>query len=278
MGERDQYVVIGNPIEHSKSPQIHYMFGEQTGEPIEYKKILCPLGGFTRAVTDFFAAGGLGANVTVPFKLDAYDLATARSTRVEHARAANTLVNKDGLIHAENTDGLGFVTDIVRNLEFPIVDKSILIVGAGGAARGILLPLVEERPKRIMVVNRTPDKARELIKSIEADTKGFPIVLLSGGLQDVVEDEFDMIVNATSSSLSGDAFPLSSNVLGPNALAYDMMYGKDDTSFSRWASVAKAYQISDGLGMLVEQAAESFFLWRGKRPETRAVMEALRAT
>jgi shikimate dehydrogenase len=129
-----------------------------------------------------------------------------------------------------------------------------------------------------MVVNRTPDKARELIKSIEADTKGFPIVLLSGGLQDVVEDEFDMIVNATSSSLSGDAFPLSSNVLGPNALAYDMMYGKDDTSFSRWASVAKAYQISDGLGMLVEQAAESFFLWRGKRPETRAVMEALRAT
>ena len=119
---------------------------------------------------------------------------------------------------------------------------------------------------------------RDRIKSIEADAKGFPIVLLSGGLQDVVEDEFDMIVNATSSSLSGDAFPLSSNVLGPNALAYDMMYGKDDTSFSRWASVAKAYQISDGLGMLVEQAAESFFLWRGKRPETRAVMEALRAT
>jgi shikimate dehydrogenase len=278
MAERDKYVVIGNPIEHSKSPQIHSMFAEQTGEAIEYKKILCSLGDFSKVVTEFFAAGGLGANVTVPFKLDAYDLATTRSSRAEHAGAANTLANKGGLVLAENTDGLGLVTDIVLNLEFPIVDKSILIVGAGGAARGVLLPLAEERPKRIMVVNRTPNKAHELINSIKTEIQGFPIVLSSGGLHDIVEDEFDLVVNATSSSLSGDAFPLSSSVLGRNALAYDMMYGRDKTSFSHWAAAAKAYQISDGLGMLVEQAAESFFLWRGKRPETRAVMEALRAT
>lgn len=277
MAKPDQYVVIGNPIEHSKSPQIHTMFAEQTGISMEYKKLFCPIGDFSKVISEFFASGGRGANVTVPFKLEAYEFSTLRSTRVEHAKAANTLLCKNGTISADNTDGIGLVRDIVGNLEFPIADKSLLIVGSGGATRGVLLPILEERPKSIMVVNRTPEKAHRLIKTIEVEASKLAVDVASGGLFDLHDGEFDLVVNATSSSLSNDLFPLSTNLLGSKTLAYDMMYGKNETSFMKWAQNSKAHKAVDGLGMLVEQAAESFFLWCDKRPNTHAVMEILRS-
>ena len=272
----DQYVVIGNPIEHSKSPKIHTMFAEQTGEKIAYNKLFCPINDFSRVVSNFFAAGGCGANVTVPFKLEANNFAHRQSSRSEHAQAANTLINRGGVISAENTDGIGLVRDITTNLGFSLAGKSILIVGSGGAARGVLFPLLMQAPKSIKVVNRTEEKAHKLIRSVTDETISSSIVISSGGLTDLDDGVFDLVVNATSSSLSGELFPIGTHVLGPNALAYDMMYGKEGSSFDKWALQAKADHIADGLGMLVEQAAESFFLWRGKRPETKPVMEALR--
>lgn len=277
MVEPGQYVVIGNPIEHSKSPQIHSMFAQQTGISIEYKKLLCPIGDFSKVVSEFFASGGRGANVTVPFKLEAYKFSTLRSSRVEHAQAANTLINNNGVITAENTDGIGLVRDIIGNLKYPISNKSVLIVGAGGATRGVLLPILNERPKAITVVNRTKEKAHQLIKTIETEAGDLSVDLASGGLLDLNDGQFDLVVNATSSSLSDEAFPLSTNILSSKALAYDMMYGKEETSFTRWAYTAKAYKTVDGLGMLVEQAAESFALWCGELPDTRTVMETLRS-
>ena len=277
MAAPDQYVVIGNPIEHSKSPEIHSMFADQIGISIEYKKLLCPIGDFSKVVSEFFASGGRGANVTVPFKLEAYEYSMLRSSRVEHAKAANTLLSKNGVIAAENTDGIGLVRDIVGNIEFPIADQSVLIVGSGGATRGVLLPILEERPKAIMVVNRTPEKAYQLIKTIEVEANRTGVDVASGGLIDLDDGEFDLVVNATSSSLSDELFPLGTNLLGRKALAYDMMYGKEETSFTKWAQHAKAHKVADGLGMLVEQAAESFFLWCGERPNTQAVMEILRS-
>ncbi len=274
----DQYVVIGNPIEHSKSPKIHTMFAEQTGENIAYKKLFCPINDFSRVVSQFFAAGGCGANVTVPFKLEANSFAHRQSSRAEHAGAANTLINRDGVISAENTDGIGLVRDITNNLGFSLAGKSILIVGSGGAARGVLLPLLMQGPKSMKVVNRTEEKAHELIRSVTDETISSSITISSGGLTDLDDGVFDLVLNATSSSLSDELFPIGTHVLGLNALAYDMMYGTEGSSFSEWALQAKAGQIADGLGMLVEQAAESFFMWRGKRPETKPVMEALRAT
>jgi shikimate dehydrogenase len=277
MVEPDQYVVIGNPIKHSKSPQIHTMFAQQAGISIEYKKLLCPIGEFSKVVSEFFTSGGRGANVTIPFKLEAYKFSTLRSSRVEHAQAANTLINNDGVITAENTDGIGLVRDIIQNLEYPISDKSVLIVGAGGATRGVLLPILDERPKAITVINRTQAKADRLIKTIETKANDLSVDIASGGLLDFNDGQFDIVINATSSSLSDEAFPLSTNLLSTKALAYDMMYGKEKTSFTRWAVQAKAYKTVDGLGMLVEQAAESFFLWCGARPDTNAVMETLRS-
>ena len=272
----DQYVVIGNPIKHSKSPKIHTMFAEQTGEKIAYNKLFCPINDFSRVVSNFFAAGGCGANVTVPFKLEANNFAHRQSSRAEHAQAANTLINRGGVISAENTDGIGLVRDITNNLGFSLAGKSILIVGSGGAARGVLFPLLMQAPKSMKVVNRTEEKAHKLIRSVTDETISSSIVISSGGLTDLDDGVFDLVINATSSSLSGELFPIGAHVLGPNALAYDMMYGKEGSSFDKWALQAKADHIADGLGMLVEQAAESFFLWRGKRPETKPVMEALR--
>ncbi|MDC1311048.1 shikimate dehydrogenase [Burkholderiales bacterium] len=277
MVKPEQYVVIGNPIEHSKSPQIHSLFAQQTGISIEYKKLLCPVGDFSKVVSEFFASGGRGANVTVPFKLEAYEFSTLRSTRVEHAKAANTLLCKNGVISAENTDGIGLVRDIVDNLEFSIAGKSVLIVGSGGATRGVLLPILEELPKSIRVINRTPEKAHQLIKTIEVEARGLAVDVVAGGLHDLHDGEFDLVVNATSSSLSNDLFPLRTNLLGSKALAYDMMYGKHETSFTKWAQKSKAHRAVDGLGMLVEQAAESFFLWCDKRPDTQTVMKILRS-
>jgi len=276
MSELDHYVVFGNPVEHSQSPRIHALFAEQTNDPIRYEKLFVPLGEFKKSVMKFIDAGGRGANVTVPFKVDAFEFATMHSQRAQYAQAVNTLTFRDGQIFADNTDGVGLVNDITRNLGFSVTGKSVLIVGSGGATRGVLLPIVQERPREIVVINRTAAKANELVKALAQQAKSHSVRIDSGGLDAVGEASFDLVVNATSSSLTDDAFPVSTKVLANGALAYDMMYGKQETSFTRWAEMANAARVSDGLGMLVEQAAESFYLWRGKSPDAKGVIEVLR--
>lgn len=276
MSDFDHYVVFGNPVEHSQSPRIHALFAEQTNDSIRYEKLFVPLGEFKKSVMKFIDAGGRGANVTVPFKVDAFELATTHSQRAQCAQAVNTLTFRDGQIFADNTDGVGLVNDITRNLGFSVTGKSVLIVGSGGATRGVLLPIVQERPREIVVINRTAAKADELVKALAQQAESHSVRIDSGGLDAVGEASFDLVVNATSSSLTNDAFPVSTKALANGALAYDMMYGKQETSFTRWAEMANAALVSDGLGMLVEQAAESFYLWRGKRPDAKGVIEALR--
>ena len=276
MSDFDHYVVFGNPVEHSQSPRIHALFAEQTNDSIRYEKLFVPLGEFKKSVMKFIDAGGRGANVTVPFKVDAFELATTHSQRAQYAQAVNTLTFRDGQIFADNTDGVGLVNDITRNLGFSVTGKSVLIVGSGGATRGVLLPIVQERPHEIVVINRTAAKADELVKALAQQAESHSVRIDSGGLDAVGEASFDLVVNATSSSLTDDAFPVSTKVLANGALAYDMMYGKQETSFTRWAEMANAARVSDGLGMLVEQAAESFYLWRGKRPDAKGVIEVLR--
>jgi shikimate dehydrogenase len=276
MSELDHYVVFGNPVEHSQSPRIHALFAEQTNDPIRYEKLFVPLGEFKKSVMKFIDAGGRGANVTVPFKVDAFEFATTHSQRAQSARAVNTLTFRDGQIFADNTDGVGLVNDITRNLGFSVTGKSVLVVGSGGATRGVLLPIVQERPREIVVINRTAAKANELVKALAQQAESHSVRIDSGGLDAVGEASFDLVVNATSSSLTDDAFPVSTKVLANGALAYDMMYGKQETSFTRWAEMANAARVSDGLGMLVEQAAESCLLLRGKRPDAKGVIEALR--
>ena len=276
MAAPDRYVVFGNPVEHSKSPTIHTAFAEQIGERIVYEKFMSPLGGFSKVVADFFASGGRGANVTVPFKIEAHNLSSIRSSRVRYAGAANTLTFTNGTIAADNTDGVGLIRDIRRNLDFKLKGKTILLVGAGGATRGVLVPILEECPSHIKIINRTESKARDLVASLGDRGRSEGVGLSSGGLSDLSGSAFDLVVNATSTSLDGEDFPVSSDILQPGALAYDMMYGKSDTAFFRWAEKAQADTVSDGLGMLVEQAAESFFIWRGKRPDTGPVIDLLR--
>jgi shikimate dehydrogenase len=266
----DRYAVIGNPIAHSKSPDIHARFAAQTGQNIDYGRLLAPLDGFERAVRDFIAAGGKGLNVTVPFKLEAHGLATSLSERAEAAGAVNTLVFADGEIRGDNTDGVGLVTDIVRNAGIAIAGRKVLLLGAGGAARGVILPLLRESPGKLTIANRTFSKAAELATLFErhgyVDACGF----------DALQDPFDIIINATSASLSDDVPPIAPVVFEGGAFAYDMMYGKAPTAFMRFAA-AHGAEVRDGLGMLVEQAAESFFVWRGVRPDTGPVHADLRA-
>ncbi len=276
MSELDHYVVFGNPVEHSQSPRIHALFAEQTNDPIRYEKLFVPLGEFKKSVMKFIDAGGLGANVTVPFKVDAFEFATTHSQRAQSARAVNTLTFRDGQIFADNTDGVGLVNDITRNLGFSVTGKSVLIVGSGGATRGVLLPIVQERPREIVVINRTAAKANELVKALAQQAESHSVRIDSGGLDAVAEASFDLVVNATSSSLTNDAFPVSTKALANGALAYDMMYGKQETSFTRWAEMANAARVSDGLGMLVEQAAESFYHLGGKRAVVKGVLGAIR--
>jgi shikimate dehydrogenase len=269
-GQGDRYAVIGNPVGHSKSPQIHARFAAQTGERISYRHLLAPLDGFEKTVYDFIDAGGRGANVTLPFKLEAHALATELSVRAQSAGAVNTLRFADDVIYGDNTDGIGLVTDIVRNAGFAIHGKRILLLGAGGAARGVLLPLLDEKPAELVIANRTREKAAELAREFSA-----PHGVLHAADIDGLDGCFDIIINATSASIADDMPPLASSLCGSVTLAYDMMYGRDATPFMRFAAQHGAVA-RDGLGMLIEQAAESFFVWRGVRPDTGPVHAALR--
>ncbi len=265
------YCVFGNPIAHSKSPAIHTRFAAMTGENLRYEARLAPLENFTGAVQRFAEDGGLGANVTVPFKEDAFRLCTALTPRAQRAGAVNTLVKQAHGWQGDNTDGAGLVRDITVNLGFSIKNKRILLLGAGGAARGVIAPLLEQAPTALVIANRTADKARQLAAQF-ADL--FPIVGL--GYTDLLPPPFDLVINATSASLGGESLPLPSGLFAAESLAYDMMYGKGLTPFLQQAEKDGAGQLADGLGMLVEQAAEAFCVWRGIRPETRPVLDELR--
>ena len=270
----DKYAVVGNPVAHSRSPEIHARFAQQTGEPIDYARLLAPLDRFEQTVAAFMDAGGCGANVTVPFKLQAYALATELSVRAQAAGAVNTLRfggNNGDVIYGDNTDGVGLVTDIVQQGGYTLHGKRLLLLGAGGAARGVLLPLLEQHPAELVIANRTLNRAELLVQEFPA-----PHGVLRASAYDTLDGAYDVIVNATSASLADALPPLDGAVFAPGALAYDMMYGRDATPFMRFAAGHGA-AVRDGLGMLVEQAAESFFVWRGVRPDTGPVHVALRA-
>lgn len=269
----DRYCVFGNPIAHSKSPDIHAAFAAQTGQPLVYQKQLAPLDGFAAAVHAFIAAGGKGANVTVPFKLEACKLAGALTIRAQAAGAVNTLSFTDDGIIGDNTDGAGLVADIVHNAGVPITGKRVLLLGAGGAARGVVLPILEHRPSRLIIANRTPATAQALAAQFAA-LGGAGVVAACGYGQ--IEGGYDIVINATSASLNADLPPVPASAFGPGTLALDMMYGKEPTVFMRYASEHGALA-RDGLGMLVEQAAEAFAVWRGVHPATARLLQQLRA-
>lgn len=268
----DKYAVIGNPVSHSKSPLIHTMFARQTRQDISYEAIEAPLDGFAARVMALRGKGYRGCNVTVPFKFEAYKLATQRSALAEAAQAVNTLqFSSDGdAILGDNTDGTGLIRDIRTNLGIALHHKRVLLIGAGGAAYGVALPLAEAGAK-LTIANRTADKARALAASFSS----LRSVVSSGSLDDLAGRQFDAVINATSAGLSGSGIPLPPGIFAPGALAYDMMYGRE-TPFMKFAREHGAAKVADGLGMLVEQAAESFLIWRGIRPETAPVIEALR--
>ncbi|WP_151635744.1 shikimate dehydrogenase [Noviherbaspirillum aerium] len=266
----DRYGVIGNPVAHSKSPDIHAAFARQTEQALTYERLLAPLDGFASTVRALIEQGFKGANVTVPFKLEAFALAGALSERAEAAGAVNTLKFDGGAIVGDNTDGMGLVTDIVANAGVAMRGKRILLMGAGGAARGVVLPILAQAPEQLVIANRTASKAKELAERFSG--KGAIAACDFESLQ----DSFDVVINATSASLSSDLPPLPARAFAEGCLAYDMMYGPAPTVFMEFARQHGA-ATRDGLGMLVEQAAESFHLWRGVRPATRTVYDDLRS-
>ena len=268
------YAVMGNPIGHSKSPQIHRAFAKQTGQNITYEAILVDMGGFEQAVGNFVATGGKGLNITVPFKRDAWKFVNARSTRAELAGAVNTIVvNNDQSLFGDNTDGVGLVRDLTQNQGLNLQDKKVLLLGAGGAARGVLEPLLNEKPALLLVANRTPDRAHELSKVFAAmgNIKGCAFTALAQQTEG-----FEVIINATSASLQGEVPDIPGTLIATHSVCYDMMYGAEPTEFLRWSAEQGAVRCVDGLGMLVEQAAESFYLWRNVRPSTPEVIAQIR--
>lgn len=270
----DRYAVTGNPIAHSKSPQIHAAFARQTGQDMTYEALLAPVDGFADTVQRFRAEGGRGMNVTVPFKLEAFALASAHSARAQAAGAVNTLAFDAQGIFGDNTDGAGLVRDLSANLCCTLTGRRILLLGAGGASRGVLQTLLQCKPLALTIANRTVERAYELRSQFSALAG---CTLLGANSFDALRGEsFDLVINATAASLAGEAPPLPAGLYRPGALAYDMMYGREDTAFMRAARSDGAARVSDGLGMLVEQAAESFLLWRGVRPHTRPVLAELR--
>ncbi|WP_153115886.1 shikimate dehydrogenase [Rhodocyclus tenuis] len=297
-----RYAVFGNPISHSRSPAIHAAFAAQTGEDIVYTAILAPLDGFATSVHDFIAAGGRGANVTVPFKEEAFRLAGRLTQRAELAGAVNTLIfvapdpaaaGTPALITGDNTDGAGLLRDLEHNLGCRVAGRRVLLLGAGGAARGALGPLLAAGPAQVFIANRTAEKAAALASQFarqfassrqaadaSAQRGAAPAspAIAGGAFADLAGQSFDLVINATAASLKGEVPPLPAGVHAPGSLAYDMMYSPDgDTPFLAAARAAGAARCADGLGMLVEQAAEAFFVWRGVRPDSSAVLAALRA-
>ncbi|MDF2446906.1 MAG: aroE [Moraxellaceae bacterium] len=268
----DRYCVFGNPVAHSKSPRIHATFARLAGQSLRYEARLADKDHFSDAVRQFFGEGGRGCNVTVPFKEEAWQLAESKSVRAEKAGAVNTLLlDGAGRLHGDNTDGVGLVRDLTSNAGINLAGKRILVLGAGGAVRGVLGPLLAERPAELVVANRTVAKAAQLaaLFSDEGPVSAAAFDALAGR-------SFDLVINGTSASLQGELPPLPTSIFSANALAYDMMYGAEPTVFLRWAQQQGA-QVRDGLGMLVEQAAEAFRLWRGVQPPTQPVLEELRA-
>lgn len=267
----DLYAVMGNPIGHSKSPQIHTAFAKITDQNMLYSAILVPLDGFDTAVDDFFRRGGKGLNITVPFKEDAWRYADKFTARAQRAEAVNTLQKlEDGTVLADNTDGVGMVRDIMVNQGVTIEGKRVLILGAGGAVRGILQPVLEQKPASVTLANRTVSKAEALAN----DFADLGDITVSGFAE--VAGQFDLIINGTSASLAGELPPVPATCIASDTVSYDMMYGAETTVFNQWALDHGAAKAIDGLGMLVEQAAEAFLLWRDVRPATEGVMSAIR--
>lgn len=272
----DKYAVLGNPIAHSKSPVIHEAFAKQTQQNMSYERILAPLDGFAATVQDLIAKGYKGVNVTVPFKFEAYTLADERSIRALSAGAANTLIFDAQHIAADNTDGAGLVRDVEQNLNVPLSGKRVLLLGAGGAAEGVLQPLLAANPALLVIANRTLDKALAMAaKAGTSATSPTRINVTGCTFNDLQDQQFDVVINATSAGLTDTALPIPDAVFAVGCLAYDMMYGRE-TPFMAQAR-AHGAQVADGLGMLVEQAAEAFYLWRGVRPQTQPVIEMMRA-
>ncbi|MGD8567055.1 MAG: shikimate dehydrogenase [Gammaproteobacteria bacterium] len=272
----DEYAVMGNPVSHSKSPLIHTLFAEQTGQRIRYRAIQVDPGGFAQAVGNFFATGGKGLNITVPFKQEGWQLTNQCSDRAQLAGAVNTLKPlPNNELFGDNTDGIGLVRDLTDNLGITLKGQRLLLIGAGGAARGVISPLLETHPARLVLANRTADRAHDLAgyftnqlpqyKNIEAQS-----------FDDLENESFDVVINATSASLSGELPPIPASAVNQAEMVYDMMYAARPTAFLQWALQQGAKRISDGLGMLVEQAAESFFIWRNAKPETAMVIKSVR--
>jgi len=272
----DRYAVFGNPIAHSKSPQIHTLFAQQTKQSLTYTAELAEIGQFELAVRNFINNNGKGLNITVPFKEDAWRIASERSERAQRAGAVNTLsLLPDGHLFGDTTDGVGLVRDLMQNHKITLTDKDILVIGAGGAVRGVLESILEQNPTSLLITNRTAHKAVQLADDFSdmGNIKGC-------GLDDTESayshSSFDLIINGTSASLQGDLPALPESIFKKNCCSYDMMYAKQETPFMQWSASCGAENIYDGLGMLVEQAAESFFLWRQVRPETASVIEQIR--
>ena len=264
------YAVFGNPIGHSKSPMVHSLFAQQFDIEIEYRAVHVDIGGFEQAVSGFHAGGGLGLNVTVPFKLNAWKLCDELSDRARLAGAVNTL-SLGTQTKGDNTDGVGLVTDIQHNLGVNMESAGILVIGAGGAVRGVLGEILSARPESVFVANRTKDKAVDL-----ANRFSHLGTISGGGLDDIQGQSYDIIINATSSGLTDDMPAISTDILAKSNLAYDLMYGRTPTQFQKVAKQSGTNQVCDGLGMLVEQAAESFFIWHQKRPQTEPIIHAVR--
>lgn len=270
--DTDRYAVFGNPIKHSKSPQIHKLFARQTKQSLIYTAELVEIGQFNQAIKDFIKNNGKGLNVTVPFKEDAWSCATQRSDRAQRAGAVNTLIVKpEGELFGDTTDGIGLVRDLTLNHNIQLNDKDILIIGAGGAVRGVLEAILAQQPTSLLITNRTKQKALQLAKDFSdlGNIKGC-------GLDEIKNASFDIVINGTSASLQGELPPLPDSIFRKNSCSYDMMYASQATPFMQWSTNNGAIKVFDGLGMLVEQAAESFYIWRNVRPETKPVIQHIR--
>jgi shikimate dehydrogenase len=273
MSGKDKYAVFGNPVKHSKSPIIHAAFAEQTGQSLTYRAVRVDEGAFATDAEKFFTEGGLGLNITVPFKRDAYQFARRLSKRADRAGAVNTLsIGENSELVGDNTDGIGLIRDMMANLGWVVAGRKVLVLGAGGAARGVLELLLREKPESLLLVNRTATRAAQL-----ADQFADLGAISGGGFDLMAGGPFDLVLNATSASLSGEMPPLPEDLLSERGCCYDLMYGPEPTVFMRWAAQHAAWAVADGLGMLVEQAAESFYIWRGQRPRTAPVITTLRA-
>ena len=270
-----KYAVIGNPIAHSKSPIIHAAFAAQTGQSIEYSRVLAPLDAFAHTVNSLMIQGFGGANVTLPFKLEAFNLANRLTERASDAGAVNTLIFADDQMIGDNTDGIGLVRDIELNLNTSFANLRVLLIGAGGAAEGVLHPILSRSPALLVITNRSVDKAINMVQKVQTQEDYQLVSVSAHAFDDLQNQQFDIVINATSTGLTDTQLPLPETVFAHGALAYDMMYGRE-TPFMQLARV-QGMKVADGLGMLVEQAAEAFYVWRGVRPKTEQIMQMVRA-